>query len=181
MNYGVDLVPFSDPPDCGCGFMSVERVYALLQMGSRKNFDNRQMIFPNITFTCSGEVVKWIMTARWRNDRSAYPQLQIWRLMEGSTYKKIHSTDLSTDEQNDDVYEFPVNPPLPFQPGDILGVLQPNDRQSRLQVRYDDGEDAVSYYYTGADYDSDTFTIIGASVDMALPLITVEIGRMYEW
>ena len=68
----------------------------------------------------------------------------------------------------------------PHQPGDILGVLQPDDRESRLQVRYDiGGEYSVSYYYTGADYDN-TITDNVFQMDIALPLITVEIGRMYE-
>ena len=62
----------ADPPDGGCGFMSVERVYALhkppLSTGMRKDFNNRQMIFPNIMFSCSGEVVKWIMTEKWNNN-----------------------------------------------------------------------------------------------------------------
>ena len=141
-----------------------------LQTGSRKDFSDRQMIFPNITFTCSGEIVKWIMAAKWNDDdhhhdHDEYPQLQIWRPLEGSTYERIHSTDLSTTtEENDEVYEFPVNPHLPFQRGDILGVLQPDAGDSRLQVRYDSGDEySVSYYYTGADYANNTFTIVDDS------------------
>ena len=53
--------------------MSVERVYALfgipeLNKGSRKGFDGQQLIFPDITFMCSGEVVKWIMGGDWNGD-----------------------------------------------------------------------------------------------------------------
>ena len=122
--------------------MSVERVYALLgipplQTGDRRDFNNQQLIFPSITFTCSGEVVKWIMAGKWNDqeDRDKFPELQIWRSSGDSTYQKQNSTVISvTSREDDDVYEFSVVPPLPFQPGDILGLRQPPRGVSRLQV-----------------------------------------------
>ena len=87
------------------------------------------MIFPDITFTCSGEVVKWIMGGDWNGDE--YPELQIWRLSGDSTYVKLNSTVISVaSREKYDVYEYTADPPLPFQPGDILGVLQPDNEDS---------------------------------------------------
>ena len=39
--------------------MSMARVIALLSsVGIRKDFSDKQLIFPDVKFTCSGEVVK---------------------------------------------------------------------------------------------------------------------------
>ena len=168
--------------------MSVERVYALLgipplQTRMRKNFNNQQLIFPSITFTCSGEVVKWIMAVRWRGRRrDEFPELQIWRSSGGdSTYQKQNSTTiLSVTSEDDGVYEFPAAPPLPFQPGDILGLRQPPGSDSRLQVGYDNGGDSV-YYGTGANQNNDIFDISGSGVTTrtGISLVTVEIGKLH--
>ena len=174
----------TDPPDCGCGFMSVERVYALfgipeLNTGTEKQFDDQQLIFPDITFTCSGKVVKWIMAGKWNNGRDKYPEFQIWRLSGDSTYVKLNSTVISAaSQEDDDVYEYTVDPPLPFQPGDILGVLQPDSGDSRLEVNYDDAGDSV-YFYTGSTDNNNVFNIAGGNVvtQTDLPLVTVEFGK----
>ena len=169
----------ADPPDCGCGFMSVERVYALLNTGMRKDFNNRQMIFPDITFSCSGEVVKWTVAEKWDEDKMNPPELQIWRRSEDSNnnYMKLNSTIISPGSKEDDeVYEYTVNPPLPFQPGDILGVLQRDD--SKLKVRYEKDGDSV-YYYSEARENNEVFDINGTSIstETDLPLVTAEIGK----
>ena len=155
----------------------MERVIALLPpVGLRRIFSDKQLIFPDITFTCSGEVVKWIMGGKWNNDRNSYPELQIWRPSGGTTYSKEQSTTIMPmSEEDDRVYEFPVEPPLPFQPGDILGVRQPDKDDSRLQVDYEDGGDSV-YYQKDID-DSQEFDITDGDVMTDLPLVTVEIGE----
>ena len=168
--------------------MSVERVYALLglpplQTGMRRDFSNRQLIFPSITFTCSGEVVKWKMAGKWNDEgnRDQFPELQIWRSSGDSIYQKQNSTVISmTSQEDNDVYEFSVAPPLPFQPGDILGLRQPRDGVSRLQVGYDNGGDSV-YYGTGANQNNDVFDISGSGVTTStdIPLVTVEIGKLH--
>ena len=168
--------------------MSVERVYALLgipplQTGYRREFNYWQLIFPSIRFTCSGEVVKWIMAGRWRGgNRDQFPELQIWRVSGDTVYQKQNSIVVSvTSQEDDDMYEFPVTPPLPFQPGDILGLRQPRGSDSRLQVRYDNGGDSV-YYGTGANQNDDIFDISGSGVTTStgIPLVTVEIGKLHR-
>ena len=69
--------------------------------------------------------MKWIMGGDWSgHDQDEYPELQIWRLSGDSTYVKPNSTVVSAaSREKYDVYEYTADPPLPFQPGDILGVL----------------------------------------------------------
>ena len=150
-----------------------------LNTGLRKDFDDQQMIFPDITFTCEGDVVKWIMAGRWSNDRDQFPELQIWRLSQDTTYTKQSGTIITADnEEEDDIYEYTLTTPLPFQSGDILGILQPAGGDSKLQVRYDDDGDSV-YYHTDADVNNDMFDISGDGVttETDIPLVTVVIGK----
>ena len=151
-----------------------------LNTGMRKDFDDRQMIFPDITFTCDGDVVKWIMAGKWNNDpRNQFPELQIWRLSQDTTYTKQNGTSITADnKEEDDIYEYTLTTPLSFQSGDILGILQPDKDDSKLQVRYDDGGDSV-YYHTGADVNNDIFDISanGVTTETDIPLVTVVIGK----
>ena len=82
-------------------------------------------------------------------------------------------------QEGDHVYEFPVELPLPFQPGDILGVRQPTAGDSRLQVDYDNGGDSTYYYENDGDSQESVFDTTGGDVmtDTDLPLVTVEIGE----
>ena len=131
--------------------------------------------------------MKWIVGGEWNdNDVNAHPDLQIWRPMGDSTYRRVHSTTISAAVQRiNDVYETVVSPPIPFRPGDILGVFQPESGKSRLQVDYDSGGRSVNFYTTTQsdqlvpaentiDINNDQDLII----DMTLPLVSIEIGEL---
>ena len=100
-------------------------------------------------------------------------------------YQRVNSTTISVAmERDDDVYEFIPDPPIPFQPGDVLGVFQPSRDNSRLQVDYDSGGSSV-YYYIETDEDQVvsshiTFDTTHEDVETqtALPLVSVEIGEL---
>ena len=163
-----------------------------------KEFDNQQLIFPNISFTCSGQVVKWRMAVRLNNAnprRTRFPKLQIWRPLGGGVYEKQHSTEIyiNSEENNVGVYNFSVDPSLPFQSGDILGVRQPrgvpngppsgvDNNGSRAQARHDTAGDSV-YYGTGYNENENNyvFNISGTGVTSGtgIPLVTVEIGKLF--
>ena len=168
--------------------MSVERMNRLLSTQvstDRKTYEEKQLIMPDIQFTCRGEVVKWIMGGKW-NDGQHYPELQIWRSSGGTMYQRVNSTTISAAmERDDDVYEFILDPPIPFQPGDVLGVFQPSKDNSRLRVNYDNDGSSV-YYYIETDEDQvvslhTTFDISHEDVETqtALPLVSLEIGELY--
>ena len=165
--------------------MSVERMNRLLGTQidtSRESYQEKQLIMPDIQFTCTGEVVKWIMGGRWGGGQR-YPELQIWRPSNGTMYQRVNSTTISAAmERDDDVYEFIPDPPIPFQPGDVLGVFQPSN--SRLQVDYDNDGSSVYYYIDAEDQvvsSHTTFDISREDVETqtALPLVSLEIGKLY--
>ena len=186
-----------DPPGCGCGLMSVERVYALFEPSnsrrSREAFRRRQLIlFPSLTFSCSGKVLKWFVASRrlrWYQDSA--PQLQLWRQINSTIYGKLNSTVIFPEsEENDDVYEIVLDTGVVVQPGDFLGMYIPA-RSSRLKFEYD--EDSESLFYTHRysfdddDDDDDDYNdinvllldIVYAEVRRGLPLVSVEFGEWY--
>jgi len=88
-------------------------------------------------------------------------------------------------EGRNDVYEFAVSPPIPFQLGDILGMFQPESGKSRLQVDYDSGGRLVNFYTTTqSDQLVPTENTIDINndqdlnIDMTLPLVSIEIGEL---
>ena len=169
--------------------MSAARVYAVLEEpqinGGRdtKEFDDQQLLFPSFSFTCSGLIMKWIMRAeKWNNGRNEFPELQIWRPDEGSTYQKVNSTIITLTEENEsEVYEYPLEVSLLFQPGDILGVLQPDKNVARVRVAYDDHGDSVYYVFSGTTENSVLDTgAAGIMTKTGTPLITLEISEFHS-
>lgn len=171
--------------------MTIERMNALLtvntgNIGRKTVFPQHQAIFPNARFTCSGQVVKWIMGATYLNvrDRVNFPELQIWRPTGSTTYQKLNGTSIEAKvEEDSGIYEFIVDPPLPFQPGDILGVFQPSLEESRLLVDYNALGVSVNYRLSlNSNQVEPAHTFIdinvgGWQMGQALPLVSVEIGE----
>ena len=89
-----------DPPGCGYGFMSIERIGYVLDSSSipstTTGIDQRQQISPDMKFTCDGFITKWIIGAQYAVGNSQYPELQIWRnIANSSVYKKISGVSIT--------------------------------------------------------------------------------------
>ena len=145
-----------------------------------------QRIIPSLRFDCDGEITKWIVRASWRSNRNAqlFPDLQLWRnSSRNGVYTKVGNTTLIAAESNaSQLYEIAVEPSLPFQTGDILGIFQP--RRSRLRVLYGTGSGTpVNFFVTPArsvtEPSLETFSTSssGVSQESALPLVTMEICK----
>ena len=171
--------------------VTTERMNALLTVnrdmfGTRDTYPQEQVIFPNIKFTCSGWVVKWIMGAT-SSTGTHYPELQIWRPSGGGVYQKLNGTIAkAAGEEASRIYEFIVYPPLPFQPDDILGVFQPSQQNSSLLVDYGSGGDLLNFYLpleSSQVEPSHTFIDISSSGMQNrtdVPLVAVELGELCE-
>ena len=170
--------------------VTTERMNALLTVdremfGDKGIYPQEQVIFPNTKFTCSGWVTKWIMGATYFRG-SHYPELQIWRPSGGGTYQKLNSTIAApAGEEAIGIYEFVVDPPIPFQSDDVLGLFQPSLQNSRLLVNYDSGGDLSHFYlplsssqvepsHTLVDVNSDSW-----ETGKPIPLIAIEIGELH--
>ena len=166
--------------------MSAERVYALLgtpEHDEVKQFRDQQLaIFPDINFICSGEVVKWIMGGRFRNNEKNFPELHIWRPSGSSLYQKVNGTIISfLSKEADRVYEYTVDPPLQFQPGDILGLFHPDSSDTILRLDYVTDSTSVYYsqYLSISESGNSLFDINGTNVksERGTPLVSAKIGK----
>ena len=169
---------------CTSGFISEEELRTVL-IGQR---NRAQGIIPSLRFDCDGAITKWIVGAFWRNAANAtsFPDLQIWRnSSENGVYMKVGNTTLFATRSNSSrLYEFPVEPSLPFQRGDILGIFQPSNSLSRLRIYYRIGSgNPLNFVFrppasvTEPPLETFNTSISGIIRQTVLPLVTMEICK----
>ena len=139
---------------------------------------DQQLIIPNTTFTRSGSVVRWTFAARYKQSttqyrRVQYPELQVWRETTTGRYVKVGSTDNMEPGQTAylNVYEYVLDPPLQVLAGDMLGIYQPSEDNSRLHLLFLENSSYVNWYIT-APTPQDSFTVISSQTSNVLPLVT---------
>ena len=142
--------------DCTSGFMSQNRMDAVLKNVETMNYipsqiasantTNVQGIFPGMNFTCSGTVQSWMFGAEWHDidDNStngSFPQLQIWRPIGNGSYTRVGNTTIMAANlittryySAAQLYQYHPSSPLAFQAGDILGYYQPRVPTSKLEL-----------------------------------------------
>ena len=143
-------------------------------------------IFPDISFTCSGNLTKWIVAGE-TDDNKLGAELQIWRRSNvgQNNYTLVGSSVLPVSIRGfAGVYNYTPNPPLEFQEGDILGVYQRSGGGGgRVRVYYQETTGPANYQYsTGNNVDPPLGieVLTGPSLvanQYDYPLVTVEIGE----
>jgi len=165
--------------ECGTGFASLYHIDVTEGNVDLHKHSKRQVVYPNISFGCNGTIRKWIIGARWRGNSDAYTELQIWRRSSGSVYTKVGSTTIIVGAENDSqLYEYPLETPLAFQEGDILGYFQPNEDDSELNLYLEDSKRLTAYhkYVDQLESPMGPFDINDATSDDKYSLITVVTG-----
>ena len=139
-----------------------------------------QRVFPDINFTCSGNLTKWIVAGKVGN--ALRVEVQIWRRNTSSEtdYTKVgYSILYATDSDNENVYEYIPDTPLEFQEGDILGVYQQwATGGNRMRVYYQETTGPANYrQWLNSDPPAPATlngpTLVATQYDY--PLVTVEI------
>ena len=149
----------ADMEGCDSGFMSLERMRILLGLdpvNSPVSRHQRQQITPDINFTCEGFVTRWVVGGEWNGDDFRYPELQIWRRVENgsSVYRKISGTFLRVGSLNTSgIYEYGDFYPIPFKPGDVVGMFLPREPLSKLRVLSEDSNNYLNYYLSVGNSD----------------------------
>ena len=155
-------------------------------IGGVTSMGRRQQVTPDIRFTCDGMVTKWIVGANWNNDKSLYPELQVWRSSGNDMYQKISGTLIDVEPESEErVYEYANFAPIPVQAGDILGVFSPHSANTKLRLRAEEGHGHTNYYITTfnsdtvSPYDTIDLQQVTPQVSSSLyyPLVTVEISK----
>ena len=137
-------------------------------------------IFPDIGFTCSGNLTKWIVAGEVGGNVGA--ELQIWRRgnVGQNTYTLIGSSVLPVSISGfANVYNYTPNSPLEFHEGDILGVYQRGG--GRVKVYYQETTGPANYQHSSnVGPPLGTPVLTGPSLvtdEYDYPLVTVEIGE----
>ena len=123
------------------------------------NLDNKIRLLTEYQFNCSSTTITSVIVGgdlrTPNNNRQLFPSIQIWRptpnrpneyyLLPGSERTIYYSTNnLSTNG----VFEYPLDPPIPVQNGDILAISQPPQENSIFRVYYiQDGINFESYVH----------------------------------
>ena len=170
-----------DQQDCGCGFMSIDRIALLLSV-QKVSIGGRQQITPSMKITCHGMLTKWIIGADWNSSKKnlMFPQLQLWSETGEKTYKLVNHTHVQTRKKSyADIYEFELFPPITVEPGYVVGILIPPESGSKLLLKAERSLQPVTYYvstiHTNFSCSNSEKNII--SSDAYSPLVTVEIGK----
>ena len=171
--------------DCTSGFMSVDRIDAVLDNYGDvvRSFQNKseQAVYPGINFTCNGNILSWTFGARWEGNTPALTELQIWRSSGDGSYTKVGSTTIMTEENTTGLYQYPLSSPLPFQAGDILGYYQPATLTSQLGLRYEDVTTTGYHLVRNLASSASQFDIAEAiDGNIYQPMIAVETGNCFS-
>ena len=149
---------------------------SLLISDSRRR-DRRQLLYPELKFSCNGSVTKWIYGAVDRSDTGDLPEIQIWRQTDTDTYTKQTFSHVSANETEPEtnIHEYYPETPLEFQKGDILGYFQPREGDSRI-VLYAQRESGPTNLRDMVDTAPITVTISEEERENDYPLISLEIS-----
>jgi len=162
--------------ECETGFASLYHIDVTEGNVELDTHDNRQVVLPNISFACNGTIRKWIVGAEWEGNSDAYTELQIWRRSSDSVYNKVGSTTIMVGAENgSQLYEYPLETPLEFWEGDILGYFQPNEDDSELNLYLEDSK-RLTAYVDQLESPMGPFDINYATSDDKYPLVTVVTG-----
>ena len=174
-DYGVGKVS-----ECAEGFASLYHIDVVEGNTALHCHDQRQVVIPDLNFTCSGTIRKWIFGAAWRGLSDAYLELQVWRRITDVAYIKVGGTIIMVGAENgSQLYEYPLETPLTFQEGDIVGYFMPEDNISQLYLylEYSDRLRGYRNTVTSLEPPTDPFNILDAHApDTHYPLVRVETG-----
>ena len=176
-----------EPPGCGCGFMSVERMRHFLNLETVSfliSTSQRQQISPEMKFTCDGMITKWIIGAESVMNGNLNPELQVWRNSENETYRKINGTLIEYPVSQSGIvfYEYNNFPPIPVKSGDILGIFIPPHSSSRLSLVSERTTTPTQYVVPTDDFIISPYNVINIENNMVRtrsyhPLVSVEFSK----
>ena len=112
--------------------------------------------------------------AQYRESATQYPELQVWRNMTG-TFVKVGNTGNMEPVQTAylNVYEYVLDPPLPVLAGDVLGIYQPPENESRVHLTFLRNTGPVNWYRSSVTGPLATFVNDTQTQRNMLPLVVV--------
>ena len=170
---------------CTAGFMTpsdLARKSLTLALSTDLMF-NSACVVPDIQFPRDGLLSKLTFVGEFlqsSSDRELYPELQIWRVQEGSIYVKANTTGTTspphfTNHLN--VYELSFDPPVAAEEGYVLGYYQPPSSVSRLGLVSIQDKGPENYCVFGQNPDTLSTQSTAVASFIRTPLVTFEYGE----
>ena len=125
--------------DCAHGFIGRDILQlAEARVAFNSSASTMRAVVPELKFTTSGLLTKWIFAAQYTTIlNSAYPHFQVWRKT-GSTFTAVEGTITSSSLPSRstflNVYEYFLEPPVPVEAGDFVGMVVPGSNDGRLKL-----------------------------------------------
>ena len=130
-----------DSSQCISGFISSDEIKIQAREITRvRGYNNDEIFFPDIGFTCNGNITHIIIGAEDQNGIEL-PQIGFWRLSDGEEYEQTGSSySLVYNDANDpsttNLRWYNLSQPIQVQNGDVLGISQPIESNSDLILYY---------------------------------------------
>ena len=186
------IISYSLANDCFERFMELEllkfraRRIGIYRSGIRLNYEIR--ILTEYQFNCSLTNITSVIVGG--NLRTPYyyqlfPSVQIWRpqgsnpnqynLVPGSERTIYYSTN---NVSTNGVFEYPLDPPIPVQSGDILAISQPPQWNSIFRVYYI--QNVINFHSHRINFGSTTTELSGNPITSDLVLVYPITGELYH-
>ena len=124
---------------CTSGFpdmnLLVNRAAQISEPAVGERLDSELYLVPNATFNRNGSIHSLVLALSIRTvtkDRNAYPQIHLWRSTNATqgAYVKVNGSERRivlgpSNFSTSGIIEYPLDPPIEFIEGDILGCFQP--------------------------------------------------------
>ena len=139
-----------DSPQCISGFISSDEIKIQARKITKvKEYDNDERFFPDIGFTCNGNITHIIIGAK-NHNKDKLPQIRFWRLLDGGEYEQTGSSyPLVYNDANDpsttNLRWYNLSQPIQVQNRNVLGISQPNKGKSDLILYYQENSGPPNY------------------------------------
>ena len=133
-----------------------------------RGYNDDERFFPDIGFTCNGNITHIIIGAEDRNGIE-FSQIRFWRLSDGGEYEQtVSSYSLVYDNANDpsttNLRWYNLSQPIQVQNGDVLGIYQPIWWDSDLFLHYQEDSGPPNYNENGNMDDDNNYPLVSVII-----------------
>ena len=142
--------------------------------GIGTRLDNDIRILSDIQFNCSTIINSVILGIDVRNNRDGFPSVQIWRPSGDSNYAFVPDSErfifyTTENVSRTGVYDYPLEPPLDVEPGDLLAFSQPPHGVNSVQ----------GYYINPVNFNSHSISFGDTTADLSKSPINNNLVLVY--
>ena len=143
------------------------------RIGTR--LDDEIRILSDIQFNCSTAINSVILGIDVRPNRDSFPSVQIWRPTRNSNYTFVPGSErfIFYTTENVSRTDYPLEPPLEVEPGDLLTFSQPSQGSSSVRGYYIDPVNFNSHRISFGDTTADlSGSAINNNLVLVYPILT---------